>query len=278
MCIAGLSLNSHPRFPFILLFNRDESFHRPTQSLAWWTTHPQSVLGGQDLRGGGTWLGINRIGVFSALTIFWEEDADELQRQCAGFSAPLGADSGEYRTRGAVPLEVVKSEKSLENTLSGLRQMLPYFKSFNIFAGNAHTRQAYYLSHSTLNPTQFQELEPGVHCLSNGLLDAPKPKVQLLKTKLKDWLTTREDFEPEELFEVMEDTSLVVEEGQDPNDNIFVKTYTENIVGRDEPYGTTSTAIIAVTPDNHVIFLEKSWDEAQQSFTLAREEFVIESR
>lgn len=120
---------------------------------------------------------------------------------------------------------------------------------------------------------QFQQLDSGVHCLSNRYLDASTPKVQLLKKNLRDFLAQNKAFQLEELFVLMEDTRLVTEAGQDPNDNIFVKTYLENIMGRDEPYGTMSTTVIAMDADQQVTFLEKTWDSSQIEPRLNREVF-----
>ncbi|KAF3934386.1 hypothetical protein ABW20_dc0103885 [Dactylellina cionopaga] len=57
-------------FPLILLSNRDEFVHRPTQTAGPWDLGGACVYGGRDLARveNGTWLGINRGGRFAALT------------------------------------------------------------------------------------------------------------------------------------------------------------------------------------------------------------------
>lgn len=101
MCIALLS-TSHPKYPFILLNNRDEFLSRPTLNADWWVRtrdspinkHPQSsplpstdtiqdppnqhVLGGRDIQRAehGTWLGITRQGRIAILTNFREEGVE----------------------------------------------------------------------------------------------------------------------------------------------------------------------------------------------------------
>lgn len=57
-------------FPLILLSNRDEFLHRPTQPAGPWESSDEGVYGGRDLARpeNGTWLGITRSGRFAALT------------------------------------------------------------------------------------------------------------------------------------------------------------------------------------------------------------------
>jgi uncharacterized protein with NRDE domain len=74
MCIVLLS-TSHPKYPFILLSNRDEFLSRPTAIGNWWDAPNQHVLGGRDLqrKERGTWLAITKQGRIAALTNFREE-------------------------------------------------------------------------------------------------------------------------------------------------------------------------------------------------------------
>ncbi len=74
MCIVLLS-TSHPRYPFILLSNRDEVLSRPTAPAKWWDAPNQHVLGGRDLqrKESGTWLAVTKQGRIAALTNFREE-------------------------------------------------------------------------------------------------------------------------------------------------------------------------------------------------------------
>ncbi|KAF2487926.1 NRDE protein-domain-containing protein [Neohortaea acidophila] len=78
MCIVIVS-TAHPRYPFILLSNRDEFIHRPTAAADWWDGSNTHVLGGRDLekRERGTWLGITKQGRIAALTNFREPGAEK---------------------------------------------------------------------------------------------------------------------------------------------------------------------------------------------------------
>ena len=65
MCVLAMLVAYNTGSPLIVAANRDEFYDRPAEE-------PQAlepgVVGGRDLRGGGTWLGINRRGLFVAIT------------------------------------------------------------------------------------------------------------------------------------------------------------------------------------------------------------------
>ncbi|KAL1526590.1 hypothetical protein AB1Y20_015295 [Prymnesium parvum] len=66
MCIFALALEATEDFPFVLVFNRDEFFGRPTSPVA---IQDDGLLCAVDGERGGTWMGLNtRTGRFAALT------------------------------------------------------------------------------------------------------------------------------------------------------------------------------------------------------------------
>jgi len=65
MCVLALWLGGDPKAPLIVAANRDESLSRPSAPPA--EVEP-GVIAGRDLESGGTWLGINRHGLFIAVT------------------------------------------------------------------------------------------------------------------------------------------------------------------------------------------------------------------
>jgi hypothetical protein len=65
MCVLALWLGLDPKTPLLVAANRDESYARPSAPPA--EIEP-GVLAGKDLSSGGTWLGINRHGLFVAVT------------------------------------------------------------------------------------------------------------------------------------------------------------------------------------------------------------------
>ena len=65
MCVLTLLVGRFPEYPLIVAANRDESYARnafPPRELE------PGIVGGQDGQSGGTWLGINKFGMFCAVT------------------------------------------------------------------------------------------------------------------------------------------------------------------------------------------------------------------
>ena len=66
MCIFALALDAQPDYPFILLFNRDEFFERPTTALEW---QSDGLVCAIDSQAGGTWMAVDsKSGRIAALT------------------------------------------------------------------------------------------------------------------------------------------------------------------------------------------------------------------
>ncbi len=64
MCVLALWLGLDPKTPLVVAANRDESMTRPSAPPS---ELEGGIVAGRDLRSGGTWLGINRHGLFVAL-------------------------------------------------------------------------------------------------------------------------------------------------------------------------------------------------------------------
>ncbi len=67
MCLIFLSYKQNKEYPLIILANRDEIYKRPTLAAHYWKENP-NILGGKDLEGGGTWMGITKNGYMAMLT------------------------------------------------------------------------------------------------------------------------------------------------------------------------------------------------------------------
>ena len=65
MCLILVAWRCHAAFPLVVAANRDESLTRPSAPPA--EVEP-GVIAGRDLESGGTWLGVNKHGLFVAVT------------------------------------------------------------------------------------------------------------------------------------------------------------------------------------------------------------------
>lgn len=67
MCLIVISHKASAKFPLVIAANRDEFYARPTRPAHVWEDDPR-VVGGRDLRAGGSWLALRRGGRFAAIT------------------------------------------------------------------------------------------------------------------------------------------------------------------------------------------------------------------
>src|SRR2546430_6553692 len=67
MCLIALAHLASERWPLVIAANRDEFFARPTRAAHVWDDAPD-VVGGRDLRAGGSWMAVTRGGRFAMVT------------------------------------------------------------------------------------------------------------------------------------------------------------------------------------------------------------------
>ncbi len=73
MCLLILHHRVIPGYPIVVAANRDEARQRLSDPPALW---PEGFLAPRDRRAGGTWIGINRKGIFAGITNRSAEDRD----------------------------------------------------------------------------------------------------------------------------------------------------------------------------------------------------------
>nr|GMD42018.1 transport and Golgi organization 2 homolog [Ipomoea batatas] len=159
MCIAIFIWQAHPKYPFLLLLNRDEYHTRATKAVEWW--EGGEILGGRDEVGGGTWLACSREGRVAFLT-----NVLELH------TLP------EARTRGDLPVRFLQSSKSPKEFAKELVKEGHEYNGFNLIMADFETKSMVYISNRPKGePISIHEVTPGIHVLSNAKLDSPWPKV-----------------------------------------------------------------------------------------------------
>ena len=180
MCIAFLAIECHPRYPLVILANRDESFARPTQELHWWDTRPK-MLAGKDLLAGGTWFGVNQKKELALLTNFREP----------------GVEAQALRSRGDLVSSYLKRDRS--DFPGYLQDSRDDYAGYNLIFGRPGQ-----LWHFNNREGLLTELGAGLHGLSNATLDTPWPKVERGKALTLQALES-ERVNPEEFFEILTD-------------------------------------------------------------------------
>jgi len=193
MCLIVLAWRVIPGVPLIACANRDEYFDRPATPAGPWPDHPH-IVAGRDLQGGGSWMGITRGGPdgapprFAALTNIRDPRS---QRH----DAP---------TRGALVADFLKSDLSAQDYLARLAPAAAAYNGFNLVLGDKDG-VAWFSNRADGDPRNGQLLAPGIYGVSNGLLDAPWPKV--LRTKATFASLLLQGAPEDAYFEMLADTT-----------------------------------------------------------------------
>ncbi|MDX1434255.1 MAG: NRDE family protein, partial [Gammaproteobacteria bacterium] len=194
MCLILFSWQRHPRYALVFAANRDEYHARATAPAAFWKDAPR-VLAGRDLEGGGTWAGITVGGRFAALTNFR-----------SGTTTRSGAPS-----RGALVADYLRATTPPAAYVSGVSERGADYNGFNLLAGavGADGGELYWCSNRAGAP---RRLEPGMHGISNHLLDTPWPKVVDGKRALASLIDGDAPLDPERVLALLADTRAATDD------------------------------------------------------------------
>jgi uncharacterized protein with NRDE domain len=251
MCLIAFDFSPGRTRQLLLAANRDEFHARPASPMAWWRW-PEGPLAGRDEQAGGTWLALARDGRWAAVTNFRDP------------SAPGGE-----RSRGELPVAFLGGAGSPEDYAREIRARRAEYGPFNLLVGDAEC--VWYVS----SHAQARPVEPGVHALSNGLLDEPWPKSRRVATALRG-LGSAPSVDHERFFELMNDRqsapdSQLPETGVGTELERFLAP--PFIVG--ERYGTRCTTVVAI--DSAVSVSERRFDARGDAVAEVNYRFALRS-
>jgi len=234
MCLIVVAWRTRPDLPLVVAANRDEWRARPTEPAHWWDTPP--ILAGRDLEAGGTWMGITREGRFAAVTNF-RDPSDK--RPTA-------------RSRGTLVTEFLSSDA---RPLAFARTLVPHvrdYNGFNLILGDGES-----LVYFGSREGEAREISPGVHGLSNHLLDEPWPKVVHGREAME--MALRDADPAPRLFEMLSTTGDVPDERL-PRTGVGIewerRLASALITGAD--YGTRASTVLTIAEGGEACFEERT--------------------
>jgi uncharacterized protein with NRDE domain len=234
MCVIFFAHCIHPKYPLIVLANRDEFYARPTAAAARWPDHPQ-VLAGRDLVQGGTWIGVTDAGRFAAVTNYREP----------------GAPKGE-RSRGELVANFLTSGIPTKTYMEQVSKSGSLYSGFNLLAGKAGG-ELYYCS----NRRGLQKLEPGIYGISNHLLNTAWPKVENGLQRFTE-IASRKVISRRDCFDLLADETTAADDLlPDTGVGIERERLLSPIFIRTSVYGTRSSTFVLFDNDNNFEFEEK---------------------
>lgn len=255
MCLILLAAQAHPRFPLIIAANRDEAYARPSSVAEFWAEHP-GVFAGRDLEHGGTWLGLSREGRFTAVTNY---------RQ--GSPRVRAA-----RSRGELTRNFLTGEVPPDIYVRGIEARGPVdYNGFSLICGTP--QELWFYSNRGAGA---ERINPGVHGLSNHLLDEPWPKVTRGIAELSALLSADESVLTTRLLD------LIADHGPAP-DHLLPATGIELARERalsasfiaGEAYGTRASTVVLVERSGETLFIERTYGAGGKLAGEIRQRFSI---
>ncbi len=236
MCLIIFSYADHPRYRLAVAANRDEFRRRPARPVHFWPDAPE-ILAGRDLTGGGTWMGVSRSGRFAALTNFRDP----------------GSVRKDGPSRGDLVTEFLRSDlpaRDCIRTISGDRR----YNGFNLLAFDG-SALCYYGDRDG----EVRRVSPGLHGLSNHLLDTPWPKVERAEAALSAPLAEN-PVDPEALFRVLSDRSRPPDERlPDTGMGLAWERLLSPIFIAGDLYGTRCASVVLISHSGKVDFWERTF-------------------
>lgn len=248
MCLIAFAWQAHAEYPLIVAANRDEFFARPTASADW--RDDREHLAGRDLRAGGTWMGVSRNGRFAALTNYRDPAS---QRS----DAP---------SRGELVSDVLGNQAPMLDALERISADAARYNGFNLLAAQWHpdaARAAMWIV-SSRGETRPRAIDPGIHALSNAMLDTPWPKVERARHAMRDAMqsamqgTTDRDDLSAKLFALLGDRDIA-HENTLPQTGVAldVERALSAAFIRMPDYGTRSSTLLLVDREGDARFIER---------------------
>ena len=238
VCLVVLALRPGTPLPLLVAANRDEFHARPTAKACAWPDAP-GVFAGRDLEAGGTWLGVTNEGRLAAVTNYRDP------------GAPKGT-----RSRGELVTGFLRSPLDAPLFFEALAGCSSDYGPFNLLAGDASSVHVF-----SSRTGRGERLAPGIHGLSNHLLDTPWPKVKGTTEGLAKLLARGEVPSVDRLFELLNDETRAPDaELPETGVGLDMERFLSPpfIVG--PSYGTRSSTVLLFYADGRIEFCERSFD------------------
>lgn len=255
MCLILFAFKNHPEYKLIFAGNRDEFYDRPTDPARFWDEDP-GLLAGKDLLAGGTWFGITRTGRLAGITNYRDPSLLKKDAQSRGLLV------SRFLMSGIIPglyLKRIKKEASRYNP-------------FNLIIGSKD--ELFYYSNMGKD---IRKLSPGIYGLSNHLLDTPWPKLVKGKAELTRLISRSTIPGPDEFFNMLDDRTPAIDSDL-PDTGVGLER--ERMLSpafiSSPDYGTCSSTLLFIDNDDHVTFMERTFNRESNHASTVRYDFRIQ--
>jgi uncharacterized protein with NRDE domain len=243
MCLIAVAWRVHPRYPLVVIANRDELHARPAAA-AGFDPEAVDVYGGRDLSMGGSWLAVSTRSRLAAVT--------NVRTGVRAASLP--------RSRGWLVRDFVRGERGATDATSALDRSAAEYGPFNLLLWDGSA-----LAFASNHPEPARStVSPGLHAMSNGAFDAPWPKSGHAIHALEAWLASADGAADEDgranvapLFEALADTTVAPDLLlPDTGVGLELERMLSPPFVSGERYGTRCSTVVLVGTD-HITFGER---------------------
>lgn len=249
MCLVAFAWKTRSEYPLIIRANRDEFFTRPTAQLHQWES---GIFAGKDLKGGGTWMGFSPDGKWSLLTNYRDFHRTH---------------PGEI-SRGKLVQNYLEGSLGPEAYLDSVFKDKDRYDGFNLLVSDG--QKLFYLSNYGEG---IQEIPPGIHGLSNGLINDPWPKVELAKSQLTEIISS--DITDQNLLKILSSSNTLPIETL-PQTGIpdqMEINLSPQMIRMDQHYGTVSATAVLQNRIGKTQITERTFQWDYSKFTDQRISF-----
>ena len=251
-----------------LAANRDEWFKRPTERARFWDDAPQ-ILAGRDRAHGGTWLGVSRTGRFAAITNYREPARHDPRAPSRG--GLVGDFLGGVMSAQAYAMHLAEETRRHDR-----------HNGYNLLVHDGEALWYFSNRGGVAAP-----VTPGVHGLSNHLLDTPWPKVvrgreglAAVREKTRHDRDRHDPVHRDTFFGLLADRTpapdAALPQSGLPLERERGLSASHILLGNAEQpdtlYGTRSATVLSIEP-GHIDFSERTFDSAARIQASMREVF-----
>jgi len=229
MCLALVAFDVVPGWAVILAANRDEYRDRPARAMDWWSDRPE-IVGGRDLRSGGTWLAARRDGRFAAVL------------NDARIPAPAAAPS-----RGTLVTDILEGD-DMARRVTEVQARSDRYAGFHLLAGEPAS--GWYCGN---RDGSSRSLAAGVHAVGNAGLDPNDPRVQRGRSLFEATLSA--PVSTPALLECLADREEVPP-GEGDCRPVFIAA---------RAFGTRCSSVLLVAHDGTACFHERRFDAGSRA-------------
>jgi len=240
MCLIVFAHQYFSAYKLALLSNRDEYHERATTPAGFWPSHP-AIFGGRDEVASGSWLSVDTSGRLAAVT--------NVRKPPFNTTAEI--------SRGLLVKDFLSQPLGAEEYLSNLKKRDYKYGLFNVLLFDKSG--GWHYSNDT---RQIQQIDNGIHSLSNASLDTPWPKTRQAVDVLE---STKGLIVPEQLLtNFRSDLQSPDNELPDTGVELELERLLSSVFIKSERYGTRCSTLITIDYKNTLEFHELSYGSEGQ--------------